>query len=98
MVHQLLPAFCQKLCPDSNPFNKPNPKIQKIITLSLAGDSPESFCVSEESLYLSPNLDSTKLYFVETDASNYLLGAILSQHTNRGLHPIAYYSRKFIAA
>ena len=35
---------------------------------------------------------------VETDASYFALGGILLQKHEQGLHPIAFHSRKFIAA
>jgi hypothetical protein len=41
----------------------------------------------------------TKHFQVETDASDFALGAILSQLDDDGtLHPVAYYSRKFSAS
>jgi len=43
--------------------------------------------------------DFQKPFFLETDASNFALGAILSQLDKDGrLHPIAFHSRKFTAA
>ena len=40
--------------------------------------------------------DPTKPFQVETDASDFAIGAILSQPDTEGiLHPVAYYSRKF---
>jgi hypothetical protein len=42
--------------------------------------------------------DPTKPFQVETDASDFAIGAILSQPDEDGvLHPVAYYSRKFTA-
>ena len=42
--------------------------------------------------------DPTKSFIVETNASNYAIGIILSQPDNDGVHhPTAYYSRKFTA-
>ena len=39
----------------------------------------------------------TKPFTVEIDASDFAIGAILSQSDNDGiLHPVALYSRKFI--
>ena len=36
---------------------------------------------------------------METDASDFALGAVLSQYQEDGLlHPVAYYSRKFSSA
>jgi len=43
--------------------------------------------------------DFNKPFFIETDASDFALGAILLQMGEEGkLHPIAFYSRKFSAA
>lgn len=43
--------------------------------------------------------DFTKAFYMETDASDFALGAVLSQMGEDGkLHPIAFYSRKFSAA
>jgi len=43
--------------------------------------------------------DPTKPFIVETDASNFALGAILSHFGINGLlHPVAFYSRKLISA
>ena len=40
-----------------------------------------------------------KAIIIETDASDYALGAVLNQLDDRGrLHPVAFYSRKFQAA
>jgi len=43
--------------------------------------------------------DFTKAFYLETDASDFALGAVLSQMgIERKLHPVAFYSRKFSAA
>ena len=43
--------------------------------------------------------DPSKPFILETDASDYALGAILSQNDATGeLHPVAFHSRKFTAA
>jgi len=48
-------------------------------------------------ILMHPNFQ--KPFFLETDASNFALGAILSQPDKDGpLHPIAFHSRKFTAA
>jgi hypothetical protein len=40
--------------------------------------------------------DFSKPFFLESDASNYALGAVLSQKKDdEQLHPIAFHSRKF---
>jgi hypothetical protein len=45
------------------------------------------------------HLDPTKPFIVETDASDFALGAILSQFGIDGLlHPVAFYSRKLTSA
>jgi len=42
--------------------------------------------------------DFSSLFFLETNASDFVLGAILSQiGEDRKLHPIAFHSRKFSA-
>ena len=44
-------------------------------------------------------VDFSKAFFMETDASDFALGAVLSQMgTDDKLHPIAFHSRKFSAA
>jgi hypothetical protein len=45
------------------------------------------------------HLDPAKPFIVETDVSDFALGAILSQFGIDGsLHPVAFYSRKLISA
>jgi hypothetical protein len=45
------------------------------------------------------HVDPLKLFPIEVDASDFALGSILSQHGDDGLlHPVAFHSRKFIAA
>jgi hypothetical protein len=45
------------------------------------------------------HFDLTKTCIAETDASDFTLGAILSQKDEEGrLHPIAFHSRKFQSA
>ena len=39
--------------------------------------------------------DFAKPFVLETDASNFAMGCILSQHFDGVLHPVAYYSKKF---
>ena len=47
-------------------------------------------------ILLHPN--PTKSFIVETDMSYYVMGAILSQPDNDGVHhPVAYHSHKFTA-
>ena len=43
--------------------------------------------------------DPSKPFFLEADASDFVLGAVLSQYGEDGrLHPVGFYSRKFLAA
>ena len=42
--------------------------------------------------------DQEKEFIVECNASDYAMAAILSQHFEDGLHPVAYFSRKFDTA
>lgn len=45
------------------------------------------------------HVDPTKPFFLEADASDFALGAVLSQPADDGLlHPVAFHSRKFIAS
>jgi transposase InsO family protein len=39
--------------------------------------------------------DFSKPFVLETDASNYAMGCVLSQHFDGVLHPVAFYSKKF---
>ena len=42
-------------------------------------------------------LNPSKLYILETDASNFAVGTVLLQRSSNSLkHPIAYYSRKML--
>ena len=42
--------------------------------------------------------DFTKPFFVEPDASNMALGAILLQWYNNRLHPVVFFSKKYVPA
>ena len=45
------------------------------------------------------HFDATKPVIIETDASDFALGAVLSQRDdNNRLHPVAFHSRKFVPA
>jgi hypothetical protein len=42
--------------------------------------------------------DETKPFILETDCSDYAMGAVLSQYFTGNLHPVAYYSKMLIPA
>ncbi|MBW0552264.1 hypothetical protein O181_091979 [Austropuccinia psidii MF-1] len=54
----------------------------------------EAFTIAPILSYFDPSLPT----IVETDASNYALGAVLSQISDTGKHPIAFDSRKLLLA
>jgi hypothetical protein len=62
----------------------------------------EAFETLKKAFTLAPilvHVDSSKLFFLETDASNFALDSVLSQYGENGrLHPIAYCSWKFSLA
>ena len=61
-----------------------------------AFEALKTLFVSAPILY---RVDFSKAFFMETDASDFALGAVLSQMgTDDKLHPIAFHSRKFSAA
>jgi len=63
--------------------------------------SRKSFSNIEKAFTIAPILiypDFSKPFFMETNASNFALGAMLSQPGENGkLHPIAFHSKKFNA-
>lgn len=44
------------------------------------------------------HFDYTKQIFIDTDASDYALGAVASQYHGKSKHPFAFHSRKFTPA
>ncbi|MBW0505776.1 hypothetical protein O181_045491, partial [Austropuccinia psidii MF-1] len=54
----------------------------------------EEFTIAPILSHFDPSLPT----IVETDASDYALGAVLSQVSNSGKHPIAFDSRKILPA
>src|SRR5436853_528475 len=54
----------------------------------------EAFTTAPVLKHFDPNLPA----IVETDASDFALGAILSQYHGEILHPVAFHSRKFVPA
>ncbi|MBW0533387.1 hypothetical protein O181_073102 [Austropuccinia psidii MF-1] len=62
--------------------------------ISLEGSLPPAFRTAPVLSHFNPSLPT----IVETDASDYALGAVPSQVSDSGKHPIAFYSRKPIPA
>lgn len=65
-------------------------------------EADQAFETLKKALTMAPILthpDFQKPFFLETDASDFALGAVLSQPDKDGrLHPVAFHSRKFTAA
>ena len=65
-------------------------------------DAEKAFQLLKTAFTTAPVLvhpDFSKPFFMETDASNFALGAVLSQlGDGEKLHPVAFHSRKFSAA
>jgi hypothetical protein len=62
------------------------------------GEAQNAFESLKHAFVTAPILryaDFTKPFILETDASNYAMGCILSQYFDGVLHPIAFYSKKF---
>jgi len=63
-----------------------------------SADAEKSFRLLQKALCTAPVLahpDPNRMFILATDASNYALGAVLSQKDDQGLeHPVAYASRK----
>lgn len=71
-------------------------KFQWNIEAKATFEALKTLFVSTPILY---RVDFSKAFFMETDALDFALIAVLSQiGTNGKLHPIAFYSRKFLAA
>ncbi|MBW0480923.1 hypothetical protein O181_020638 [Austropuccinia psidii MF-1] len=67
----------------------------------LPPEALSQFQILKEAFTTSPNLshfDPSLPTIVETDASDYALGAVLSQVNDSGKHPIAFDSRKLLPA
>ncbi len=69
--------------------------------LEWSPEAEEAFHNLKTSFTTAPILihaDFSKPFFMETDASDFALGAVLSQMEGGRLHPVAFHSRKFSAA
>jgi hypothetical protein len=76
--------------------------LKKNATFHWNADTDIAFLRIKEQMVMGPVLrhyDSNKPCIIETDASDFALGAVCSQRSEDGaLHPIAYYSRKLLPA
>ena len=74
---------------------------RKDATFEWTTTAQKAYDLLKQAFTMAPVLlhpDPTKPFQVETDASDFAIGAILSQPDEVGvLHPVAYYSRKFTA-
>jgi RNase H-like domain found in reverse transcriptase/Reverse transcriptase (RNA-dependent DNA polymerase) len=64
-------------------------------------EAQQAFNILKERLTTTPVLllpDSTKPFMVTTDASDYAIGAVLTQDQGKGEQPVAYESRKLSSA
>ena len=70
--------------------------------LEWSTEADQSFEILKMAFTSAPiltHLDFQKPFFLESDASDFALGAVLSQHgEDERLHPVAFHSRKFTAA
>ena len=92
--HRFIPQFVRIAAPLTNLTRKNTP-----FTWSLR--EGEAFNELKEVLQHAPILqlaDLTREYVVTTDASDFVIGAVLSQVWDDGEHPVAYESRKMNAA
>ena len=92
--HRFIPDFAETVAPLANLTRKHTP-----FTWFLR--EGEAFRALKTALQTAPFLllaDPTRPYIVTTDASEFAMGAVLSQVWEDGEHPVAYESRKMNAA
>jgi len=92
--------FIKNFAKIAYPLNK---LTRKNVPFVWSKDANDSFELLKRSFTSAPILipaDPNSQFFVETDASNFALGCILSQVSSKDnkLHPIAFYSRAFTSA
>jgi len=92
--------FIRNFAKIAYPLNKLTKKNVPFIWSKNANDSFELLKRSFTSAPIFIPADPNSQFFVETDASNFALGCILSQVSSKDnkLHPIAFYSRAFTSA
>jgi hypothetical protein len=87
--HPFIPNFSGIARPLNN-LTKKNQQWHWEETEQMAFQTLKDLCMSEPVLW-SPNW--TKKFILETDASGYALGAVISQEFKDGIHPIAFHSQ-----
>ncbi|MBW0492295.1 hypothetical protein O181_032010 [Austropuccinia psidii MF-1] len=94
--HQYLDVFSKykKLSAFTSLLKKDSPFIFNEEALSQFQLLKEAFTTAPILFHFNPSLPTN----VETDASDYALGAVLSQVNDSGKHPIAFYSCKLLPA
>jgi hypothetical protein len=74
---------------------------QKHCSFAWISEVPKAFLALKEaftSALVLAHVNSTQLFIIEADTSDFAVGSILSQlEEDRKLHPIAFYSQKFNA-
>jgi RNase H-like domain found in reverse transcriptase/Integrase zinc binding domain len=95
-----LANFCRRFVPDFAQIAKPltemtradNPEQLTINTEAKTTFESSKRCLSQPPVLRLPVSD--KMFYVDTDASNYQIGCVLQQHDENGrLHPIGFWSR-----
>ena len=91
-------AFIQDFSRKAQPLNyltKKNIKFEWNNNAQTAFDALKDTCSSYPVLHMP---DWKKQFILETDASGYALGAVISQQFEDGIHPIAFHSRSLLDA
>ena len=93
-ISRVLSQVHQGFCQDCRPFDKFNQERPPLYWSLREG---EAFNELKTVLQKAPVLqlaDQSRPYIVTTDASDYAMGAVLSQVWDDGEHPVAFESRK----
>jgi len=94
-IGQLLPKVYTRLQPD---HNTPQSLTRKEVSWEWGDEQQTAFDTLKRAMVTEPILqrfDPERPVTIETDTSDYAIGAISSQPDDNGiLHPVAYYSRK----
>ena len=80
-------------------LTKGSPKKHQTVVWSNACE--KAFVELKDTMCSAPVLilpDPRKPFVIHTDASDFALGSVLMQHTESGLHPVEFYSRKLSGA